>query len=147
VVTTNDGGQTWKRAYTSARPFEMAWKVSFPSRSVGYVTVQNYNPDKAVTQRVVAKSIDGGKSWQELALADDFAVREFGVAFADELTGWVGTTTSGFATTDGGKNWQRVNLGRAVNKIRIVADGAHYVGYAIGLEVFKFGTAPAAPAK
>jgi len=140
VVSTHDGGQTWQRVYTSARPFELAWKVSFPSRKVGYVTVQNYNPDKSVTQRVVAKSVDGGKSWNELALADDFAVREFGVAFADEMTGWVGTSTTGFATTDGGKSWQRVNMGRAVNKIRIVPDGSHYVGYAIGVEVYKFGS-------
>ncbi len=27
-----------------------------------------------------------------------------------------------------------------VNKIRIVPDGAHYVGYAVGVEVYKFGT-------
>lgn len=139
VVSTRDGGQTWQRVYSSARPFELAWKVSFPTRETGYVTVQNYNPDKTVTQRVVAKSIDGGKSWHEKALADDFAVREFGVAFADARTGWVGTTTTGFATTDGGESWQRVNMGRAVNKIRIVPDGEHYVGYAIGVDVYKFG--------
>lgn len=145
VVTTNDGGQTWKRAYTSARPFELAWKVSFPSRSVGYVTVQNYNPDKSVTGRVVAKSVDGGKTWLELPLAEDFAVRQFGVAFADEQTGWVGATTTGFETVDGGKSWKRVELGRAVNKIRIVPDGQHYVGYAIGTDVYKFGAPPAPP--
>ncbi len=145
IVSTQDGGQTWQRVYTSARPFELAWKVAFPSRKVGYVTVQNYNPDQTVTQRVVAKSVDGGKSWQELPLANDFAVREFGVGFVDELTGWVGTTTSGFATDDGGKSWQRVNMGRAVNKIRIVPDGSHYVAYAIGVEVHKFGTPPAKP--
>src|SRR5206468_5940967 len=128
---------TWQRVYTSARPFELSWKVSFPSRNVGYVTVQNYNPDKSVTRRVVAKSVDGGKTWSELPLADDFAVREFGVGFADENTGWVGTTTTGFETRDGGKTWTRVQMGRAVNKIRIVPDGEHYVGYAIGLEVWK----------
>ena len=143
VVVTNDGGQTWKRTYTSPRVFELAWKVSFPSRNVGYVTVQNYNPDKTVTQRVVAKSVDGGKSWSELPLVEDFAVRQFGVAFADEMTGWVGASTTGFATTDGGKNWKRVEMGRAVNKIRIVPDGEHYVGYAIGVDVYKFATAPA----
>lgn len=146
VVTTNDGGQTWKRAYTSVRPFEMAWKVSFPSRKVGYVTVQNYNPDKTVTQRVVAKSTDGGKTWSELPLADDFAVRQFGVAFADEKTGWVGATTTGFATTDGGQSWKRVEMGRAVNKIRIVPDGPNYVGYAVGVDVYKFASPPAAVA-
>lgn len=146
VISTNDGGQTWRRAYTSTRPFELAWKVSFPSRRIGYVTVQNYNPDKSVTQRVVAKSVDGGKTWRELPLADDFAVREFGIGFADDMTGWVGTTTTGFATADGGTTWRRVDLGRAVNKIRIVPDGANYVAYAIGVDVYKFaGPASGAP--
>jgi photosystem II stability/assembly factor-like uncharacterized protein len=142
VVTTRDGGVTWQRAYTSSRPYELAWKQSFPSRQVGYVTVQNYNPDKSITQRVVAKTVDGGKQWSEVPLVADFAVRQFGVGFADENTGWVGTTTSGFATTDGGNHWQRVEMGRAINKIRIVPDGTQYVGYAIGTEVYKYGTKP-----
>ena len=144
VASTRDGGQTWQRVYTSARPFELAWKVAFPSRNTGYVTVQNYNPDNGVTQRVLAKSVDGGKSWHELALVDDAAVREFGVAFADDMTGWVGTSTTGFATSDGGKSWQRVGMGRAVNKIRIVPEGDHYVGYAIGVDVYKFAAPVAA---
>ena len=59
-------------------------------------------------------------------------------ANADDNTGWVGT--SGFATSDGGHSWQRVDMGRAVNKIRIVPDGARYVGYAIGVGVYKFAT-------
>lgn len=142
VVTTRDGGVTWQRAYTSARPYELSWKVSFPSRQVGYVTVQNYNPDKTLTQRVVAKTVDGGKAWSELPLVQDYAVREFGIGFADDNAGWVGTTTSGFATKDGGNSWTRVEMGRAVNKIRIVPDGQHYVGYAIGADVYKFGTKP-----
>jgi photosystem II stability/assembly factor-like uncharacterized protein len=140
IVTTHDGGQTWQRAYTSSHVFQLAWKASFPSRNVGYVTVQDYNEDKTVTKRIFAKSVDGGKTWQEMPLTDDFAVREFGVGFADEQTGWIGTTTSGFATTDGGKSWQRVNMGHAINKIRIVPDGTHYLGYAIGVEAYKFGT-------
>lgn len=142
IVTTRDGGVTWQRAYTSQRPYELSWKVSFPSRLTGYVTVQSYNPDKAVSQRVVAKTTDGGKVWQELALVDDYAVREFGVGFADDHTGWVGTSTSGFATTDGGKTWQRVEMGRAVNKIRIVQDEGHFIGYAIGTDVYKYATKP-----
>lgn len=144
VVATRDGGQSWQRVYTSSRLHEVAWKQSFPSRNVGYVTVQNYNGDKSVSQRVLAKTVDGGKTWLEVALVDDYAVREFGVGFADEQTGWVGTSTSGFATRDGGKSWQRVEMGKAANKIRIVPDGAHYVAYAIGLNVYKFATPPVA---
>lgn len=146
IIATRDGGQTWRRVYTSARPHEIAWKQSFPSRQVGYVTVQNYDTDKTVSQRVVAKTQDGGNTWQEVPLVDDYAVRQFGIGFADEQTGWVGTSTSGFATQDGGKSWTRVEMGKAVNKIRIVPDGQHFVGFGIGVSVYKFGTPPSVPA-
>lgn len=79
-----------------------------------------------------------------IVASNDFAARQFGVAFADEMTGWVGATTTGFETKDGGKSWKPVEMGRGVNKIRIVSDGDQYVGYAIRVDVYKFGTpAPA----
>jgi photosystem II stability/assembly factor-like uncharacterized protein len=138
ILMTRDGGTTWKKVYQSTRPFEITWKASFPSRNVGYVTIQNYNPDKAVSKRVVAKTTDGGETWQEIDLVDDFAVRQFGVAFIDDNIGWVGTTTSGFQTTDGGKSWAKVEMGRAVNKIRLLPTADGFVGYAIGVDVYKF---------
>ncbi len=82
---------------------------------------------------MVAKTVDGGNTWTELPLTRDFAVREFGVAFLDEQVGWVGATTTGFETRDGGKTWAPVNMGKAVNKIRLL-DGT---GYAIGTDVYK----------
>ena len=138
IIMTKDGGQTWATVYQSTRPYELTWKASFPTRDVGYVTVQNYNPDKAVSERVVAKTPDGGLTWKEIDLVDDHAVREFGVGFIDANTGWVGTSTSGFHTTDGGKNWTRVEMGRAVNKIRLLPTADGFVAYAIGVDVHKF---------
>ncbi len=137
ILQTRDGGVTWNKVYQSNRPFELTWKASFPTRDVGYVTIQSYNPDKAVSKRVVAKTTDGGNSWREIDLVDDFAVREFGIAFATEKLGWVGTTTSGFQTTDGGATWTRVEMGRAVNKIRLLPTPDGLVGYAIGVDVHK----------
>jgi photosystem II stability/assembly factor-like uncharacterized protein len=133
IITTDDGGATWTTRYQSARPYEITWKVSFPTRRVGYVTIQSYDPSKDVTLRVVARTVDGGATWTELPLTRDFAVREFGVAFLDEQTGWVGATTTGFETRDGGASWAPVNLGRAVNKIRLLEG----TGYAIGTEIYK----------
>ena len=103
ILTTDDGGKTWTKRYQSNRPYELTWKSSFPTRRVGYITVQNYNPDKNVTERVVAKTTDGGKTWKEILLANDFNLREFGIGFIDEKRGWVGGSTSGYETTDGGK--------------------------------------------
>ena len=115
----------------------MAWKQSFPSREVGYVTIMNYNEDAAVTARVVAKTSDGARTWQELPLDSDHAQQEFGVAFASEQIGWVGAMKGGYETVDGGKTWKRVAMGRAVNKIRVVPTEDGFVGYAIGSSVFK----------
>jgi photosystem II stability/assembly factor-like uncharacterized protein len=138
ILLTRDGGVTWKKVYQSNRPYEITWKASFPTRDTGYVTIQNYNPDKTVSKRVVAKTTDGGITWREIDLVDDYAVRQFGVGFISPDIGWVGTTTSGFQTVDGGKTWTRVEMGRAVNKIRLVPTSTGIVGYAIGVDVHKF---------
>lgn len=133
ILRTSDGGETWTRAYEGARPFENCWKVSFPSRRVGYASVQNYQ--EGFTQRFVVKTTDGGESWQELPLIDDARVRAFGIGFIDENWGWVGASTTGFETRDGGRSWAPVEMGRAVNKIRVLREGRHVRAFAIGAEV------------
>ncbi len=139
ILRTEDGGQTWVEAYRGSRTYELTWKISFPTRQVGYVTVQSYNPDPAASKRYVAKTVDGGKTWTEIPLVDDAKVRQFGVAFLDEKTGWVGAVPGGFETTDGGASWRRVEMGAAVNKIRLLKSGEDWTGYAIGVNVFKLG--------
>ena len=91
ILKTKDGGKTWKKVYQSKRPFECTWKASFPTKKVGYVTIQSYNPDEKVNQQHVAKTIDSGKTWKELDLVADAKSREFGVGFIDENHGFVGT--------------------------------------------------------
>lgn len=137
ILRTEDGGKTWAVVYQSARPFELTWKMAFPTRETGYVTIQSYNPDMAVTDRFVAKTTDGGKTWSELPLVQDFRVREFGIAFLDENTGWVGAVPSGFETRDGGKTWQKASMGNAVNKIRILPTETEHLVWAIGTEVHR----------
>ena len=137
ILATDDGGTTWREVYRSARPFELTWKLSFPTNEVGYCTVQSYNPDQTASTRFVAKTIDGGKTWNELTLVDDHRVREFGIAFVDQNTGWVGAAPNGFGTTDGGKTWTKVAFGNAVNKIRAIRQSEGITLYAIGLEVYR----------
>ena len=138
ILKTIDGGNTWKKVYQSDRPYETTWKASFPSDKVGYVTIQSYNPDENVKQQRVAKTTDGGETWEEINLVKDNKAREFGIGFLDENHGYVGTISSGYKTIDGGQNWEPVDLGKACNKIRIYKrkDGSAY-GYAIGVNVFK----------
>ena len=135
ILTTSDGGKTWKEAFGGGRDFELAWKMSFPSREVGYVTIQSYNPDASASARLVAKTIDEGKTWAEMPLVDDHKVGQFGVAFVDENRGWVGGMPGGFETADGGKTWMRADFGNAVNKIRVLRtqDATHL--HAIGVNV------------
>jgi photosystem II stability/assembly factor-like uncharacterized protein len=139
ILKTEDGGKTWNKVYQSSRPFETTWKVFFPSKKVGYATIQSYNPDTTVNQQRIAKTIDGGNTWLEIDLVNDYKAREFGIGFIDENIGFVGTTTSGFETLDGGKSWTKIELGRACNKIRIYKNrkGKTY-GYSIGVDVYKF---------
>lgn len=130
ILRTIDGGLNWTRVYESNRNFEICWKMSFPSRRVGYATVQNNDP--GTSQRVVVKTVDGGHNWRELALVNDPAVTEFGVGFLTEQHGWIGASTSGFETLDGGRTWRSVEIGRSVNKIRIVREGDSFSAFAIG---------------
>jgi len=135
IFATTDGGSTWKSVYTSARAFELTWKIAFPTSKVGYVTIQNYDPDPQAKARFVAKTTDGGKTWTEIPLVTDHAVRQFGIAFLDEKTGWIGAMPGGFETRDGGATWERTALGNAVNKIRIVREAGRATAFALGVEL------------
>lgn len=137
ILYTKDGGKTWEKRYQSERPFETTWKVSFPTRKVGYVTIQSYNPDTTVKQQHVAKTTDGGKTWKELDLCVNAQAREFGIGFVNENVGFVGTMTSGFQTTDGGATWTKADIGRATNKIRVYDSKEAFHLHAIGVSVFQ----------
>ncbi len=141
ILRTSDGGATWQKAYQSGRPMENCWKMNWPSRKVGYATVQSYSDDPAKTQRVIVKTIDGGKSWRELPLVKAAGVQEFGIGFVDEKRGWVGCRDGGYETQDGGKSWTPVAFGRAVNKIRIIRSEAGTRVFAIGVDVHRLDLA------
>ena len=142
IVVTHDGGKTWSKSYESSRPAELTWKGAFPSRQVGYATIQSYaKPPSA--QRLIAKTTDGGKTWQELPLVQNPEANEFGVGFISEQQGWVGTNKGAFETRDGGLSWHPVEMGRVINKIRILPEGDTFRAYAIGADVYQFGAAPA----
>ncbi|MEJ7598554.1 MAG: hypothetical protein WKG01_11655 [Kofleriaceae bacterium] len=152
IAKTRDGGRTWQTVYESKRPYELMWKGAFPSRRVGYATLQNYStqaaqdPAAGVTaspQRFVVKTEDGGDTWRELPMVEDPKVQEFGIAFVDERMGWVGAAPTGFATEDGGVTWKPVpEMPVAANKLRIVRDGDHATVWAIGLDVRRLELAP-----
>jgi photosystem II stability/assembly factor-like uncharacterized protein len=138
ILQTKDGGKTWKEVYRSDRPFETTWKISFPTRKVGYASIQSYNPDPAVKQQRIIKTTDGGDTWVELNVCEDAQARQFGIGFIDENHGYLGTMSSGYETKDGGNSWTKIDLGTACNKIRFYKEGEQTYGYAIGVQVLKF---------
>lgn len=137
ILRTADGGRSWSRVYEGQRPFELTWKMSFPTEATGYVTVQSYNPDPTVSQRVFAKTTDGGLTWAEMPLVDNAAARAFGVGFVDERHGWIGAMPHGFETRDGGATWTPATMGLAVNKVRVVPTPTGKAVFAIGVELHR----------
>lgn len=137
ILRTDDGGDSWREVFRSARAFETVWKLHFPTSGIGYGTVQSYDRDAANSRRFVAKTMDGGRTWSEVPLVDSAAWRSFGIGFADENIGWVGGATGGLETRDGGRSWAPAEMGRAVNKIRFVGSGRSRRAYAIGSDVHR----------
>ena len=127
ILKTSDAGKTWTKVYQSKLPFETSWKLSFPTPKIGYATIQSYNPDSTVTRQHFIKTTDGGATWNEYVLCEDYKARSFGVGFLDENVGYIGTMNTGYETRDGGRTWTTINLGMACNKIRILkkSDGSH----------------------
>ncbi|MBV6652221.1 MAG: T9SS type A sorting domain-containing protein [Mameliella sp.] len=135
VLHTTDGGDTWTPIYTGERTFELCWKASFPTNETVYVTLLNYAPN--YPERYIAKTTDGGQTWEELPFASN-SQKEFGIGFVDELTGWIGTDAGGYETQDGGLTWTSKNIGGFVNKIRLMPnDNSEWMGYAIGDRIYK----------
>ena len=130
ILATRDGGSTWERRYLSTRQGKWAWKISFPSRQVGYVSTQGPTPDG-----VVLKTVDGGQTWTELAAAPGYGFS--GIGFISDLVGWVAADTTAFATTNGGADWHQVKLGRNVNRFRFLSPA---LGLAAGEVVYRFQT-------
>jgi photosystem II stability/assembly factor-like uncharacterized protein len=60
VLRTVDGGESWEPMIITSRQGEWAWKISFPSRQVGYVSLQrNYE-----APIYFLKTLDGGEFWE-----------------------------------------------------------------------------------
>jgi photosystem II stability/assembly factor-like uncharacterized protein len=134
ILMTNDGGATWSEVYRSTRQTELIWKMSWPTAEVGYGTVMSYDQENA--HKLVIKTVDGGRHWQELPLVENGKAVELGIGFVDARHGWVGTTVGGFETRDGGQNFAPAPIAPAANKFRVVpqAAGNPFV-YAIGTKV------------
>ena len=132
VLKTNDGGETWMPVHISSRLGEWAWKIHFPSKNVGYVSLQrNYE-----SPIYFLKTVDGGATWDEMLIMNDYYFIQ-GIGFIDENLGWMGGNSSypTFVTTDGGYNWSSADFGSRVNRFNFINNN---IGFACGETIYKY---------
>jgi len=134
VLTTDDGGATWIRRHTSAGPdSEWGWKISFPTRMVGYVAVE-YDSQRSPLK--VLKTVDGGMNWSEIEIAGSSHRGFQGIGFVSPTLGWAGGRGRTVQTVQGGVSWQDfATIDGNVNRFRFHGDT---LGYAVGRTVYKF---------
>jgi photosystem II stability/assembly factor-like uncharacterized protein len=127
ILFTSDGGNSWQTKYIGQTTGEWGWKISFPTRLNGYVSVENFNSASVI------KTTDGGNSWNQIQISDIDDLE--GIGFVNQDTGWTSAMDKTAFTTDGGKNWQLVNIGSRINRYQFFGDT---LGYASGRTVYKY---------
>lgn len=138
ILKTVDGGRTWRRVFESEQPGDNNWKLAFPSDRIGYATIISYQAPEGQARGYVVKTVDGGEHWERQRVTLDAEWVPYGIAFVDERRGWVGGSTGGYETTDGGTTWTRSEMGLSVNKIRFVKRRESGItAFAIGKDLFK----------
>jgi photosystem II stability/assembly factor-like uncharacterized protein len=129
VLHTDDGGVTWSERYRGPRTREWCWKISFPSASVGYVSLEKQYSGAAH----VLKTVDRGQSWTDLDFPDE---NEQGVGFVTNEIGWIGGVDNPtYITTDGGLSWEVDGFGLNINRFQFLNES---LGYAVGKSVYKY---------
>jgi len=139
ILFTADGGETWETRYTGKHLESWCWKISFPSRRVGYVSVESANPQ---TPTHCLKTEDGGRTWNEVRLSETGSFFMQGIGFVTEQQGWAGGTGALQWTSDGGLIWEDAAWGTRINRFRFLGPK---LGYAAGRTIYKFSDPDAVP--
>jgi len=136
ILHTSNGGVNWTTRFTGTRPRELCWKISFPSRKVGCVSIEALNQGAVY----FLKTTDGGQTWQDKILSNTYRDVQ-GIGFVDEMLGWQGGYGSvAYETTDGGDSWRPAGFGFNINRFRFLSNT---LGYAVGQTVYKLSTSTA----
>ncbi|MDA0986147.1 MAG: T9SS type A sorting domain-containing protein [Bacteroidetes bacterium] len=131
VIETSDGGNSWKINYTTSRKGEHCWKISFPTKNVGYVALQR----NSKTPIYFLKTTDRGKTWTDKLFSSSYYFVQ-GIGFLNDSVGWYGgySSQTTFKTTDGGNSWSNAGFGYQINRFRFINDT---LGYASGRTIYK----------
>jgi photosystem II stability/assembly factor-like uncharacterized protein len=132
ILSTADAGETWDTVFVGTRTNEWAWKITFPSRKIGYVSLQRNNN---VAPVFILKTTDGGVTWtpKEFSATGYFVQ---GIGFLNDTLGWAGgTSLAPKQTTNGGETWTSLTIGNSLNRFRKINDSLMYVS---GAGVWKY---------
>jgi hypothetical protein len=144
-LLTNDGGDSWRIVHVSTHSQEICWKISFPSRQIGYISLQAFANSG---WQYMLKTTDGGLTWTDLNVSlgggpiGSYNIE--GVGFINDSTGWLGGDNGTFFTTDGGQNWVNEPWGNTVNRFRFLNDS---LAYAAGEQMYKMSRSIVANAR
>ncbi len=141
VLFTANGGTTWSVRHVGSRMNEWCWKISFPSRNVGYISLERLWDSGDTTQVYFLKTTNRGVTWAEKL----FLTRHYdeeGIGFVTDSLGWIGgwatpsyPNAPTYETTDGGETWRVMDFGRNVNRFRRMNDT---LAYAAGIRIYKY---------
>lgn len=154
VLTTFDGGATWQTRFTSTTTYETGWKVFFPSRNIGYASIESgLNPAGSPPDTTYfLKTTDGGLTWSKNIFSTTYYDQE-GIGFINDTVGWIGGdqyAAQTYKTTNGGVTWavdttfgvevpvynSSSNAGYSINRFRRFGDT---LMYASGCTIYKYG--------
>lgn len=128
VLRTTDGGATWQQRYVGTRDREWGWKISFPTPTVGYVSLE-----RPSGPMFFLKTADGGLTWSEFPFEN---INEQGIGFVTPTIGWIGGAGNPtYGTTDGGATWTETPWGEQLNRFQFLGPA---IGYAIGVTVYRY---------
>lgn len=148
VLRTENGGKTWSKVFQSTRQAgiqgEWGWKISFPTKMVGYVSVE-YRANPNSNDAKVLKTTDGGLTWKEIAVKGSKTNLGLqGIGFVTPNLGWASGRGVTSVTNDGGETWQQLppysttteegQLDGSMNRFIIVNDT---LSYGVGRRLYR----------
>ena len=142
ILYTDDSGDSWETVFLGDRTQEWGWKISFPTETIGYVSIQK-KPYTAATTEYFLKTTDGGLTWFEFPFmfadtSEDEVYSSLAIGFITPTRGWMGSYVNDrptLMTEDGGVTWSEAGFGQNVNRIRFLHP---WMGYATGRTVYKY---------
>ena len=136
ILVTSDGGDTWEQKLVSDGPnSEWGWKITFPSRFTGYVSVEYF--DASGTPAKVYRTANGGNKWQKFEIPESQERLGLqGIGFVSDSVGWAGGRGTTSQTVAAGDDWDVFGtIDGNVNRFRFLGDS---IGYAVGEYVYKY---------